>query len=78
MAVIDPEDLNVRPVLDWRQFIYRVDHIKDDGDSIFVVLADQAYVGVRAESFDCAEPFVRYLAILEVREPVVKSGGVKG
>jgi hypothetical protein len=46
MAVVYAENLNVRPVLDDWDFGNRVDHVKNDGDSVFVVLTDKADIGV--------------------------------
>lgn len=39
VAIIYAEDLDIGPVLYRGEFIYWVDYIQDDGDSIFIVLS---------------------------------------
>lgn len=48
-----------------------MDYIEDDGDSIFVILADQTDVGIRAERFNSSETLMRDLAVLEIWEAII-------
>ncbi len=71
MAVEDSEDLDVRPILNCRVFVWRMNYIEDDCYSVFVVLPDQPDICVGCKAFDAPESFVRDLAVLKVRKSMV-------
>ena len=71
MTVEYSNDLNVGPIHDCRNFVSWMNHIKNDGDSVFIVLSDQTYVSIRSERLHYPKGLIRSLAVLEVWQPIV-------
>jgi hypothetical protein len=67
MAVVDAENLDVRPVGHHRQLVERVDNVQNDRDPVLIVLTNQADVGVGREGSHGPEALVGYFAVLEIR-----------
>lgn len=72
MAIVNAKDLYIRPVLNNRQLIHRMNYIQNDRYPIFIVLANESNICIGAERFDCSKRLVRDLTILEVWKPVIE------
>jgi hypothetical protein len=66
MTIINAENLDIRPILYWRQLIDGVDHVQNNGDSIFIVLSNKAYICVCTECLDSSKSFMGNFAILKI------------
>ena len=72
MTVIDAEYLYIRPVLDHRQFINRMNYVKNNCYPVFIILTNKSNISISTERFNCSKCFVRNLTILEIWESIVE------
>jgi hypothetical protein len=72
MAIINAEDLYIRPVLNNRQFIHWMNNIQNNGYPVFIILSNQSNICIGTKRFDCSECLVRDFTILEIREAIIK------
>lgn len=69
MAVEDCENLDMRPVWGFRLVgSQRINCVKNNGYSVFVVIPDETTMCVCGETVDTAESFVRSFRKLEIQE----------
>jgi hypothetical protein len=67
MAIVDAENLDVRPVRHHRQLVEGVDNVQNDRYPVLIVLTNQANVGVGREGSHGPKALVGYFAVLEIR-----------
>ena len=67
MAIIDSENLDVRPVSHHRQLVKGMDNVQNDRDPVLIVLTNQPDVGISREGSHGPKAFVGYFAVLEIR-----------
>ena len=68
MSVVNPEERAFGPVIDLALFALRFHNVEYDCDTIFIVVPDDALVGVSAVRSDYAVAFAAVLGGLVVRE----------
>ena len=67
VAVEDAEDLNFRPVRNTSPFLFRLDDIQNDGDTVFVDFTHRADICIGCKWANATESFGWSFAYLEER-----------
>ena len=74
MPIVHAKDLKLRPELCWnsRLFLRRLNHIKNDRDSVFIGFSYNSNICIGSKRFYHSEGFRAYLTCLEERKRAMR------
>ena len=70
MTIVDTKDLQLWPLLSWYSwiFLWRLDHVKNDWDAVFIGLANYTNISISCKCFDWSKCLSANLTLLKERQ----------